>query len=282
LNQDDNLYFDLTGDDATNNQTFIAWTNELWSANKTGPNSLAAGNAVAWLSLPVIAPSTWEAISKSYETQDPAAYLPVGTDPSIIEGYKLQQKLLAAGLRSNNTSVYQFYINGRFAVNTGITLLQQMSRGNVFINTTDPSNSGPLINYRAFTNPTDMDIFVELVRFTAKYYLETAAMKELKPRITSPFTNVTEIAAWARANANPTEAHPIGTCSMMPRELGGVVGQDLLVYGVSKLSIVDASVQPIIIGAPTVQTVYVVAEKVRLPYFWVQSKFTDRCRPLIS
>jgi choline dehydrogenase len=48
---------------------------------------------------------------------------------------------------------------------------------------------------------------------------------------------------------------------MMPRELGGVVGQDLLVYGVTGLSVVDASVMPMLPAAYTQQTVYAVAEK---------------------
>lgn len=48
---------------------------------------------------------------------------------------------------------------------------------------------------------------------------------------------------------------------MMPRELGGCVGSDLLVYGTRGLSVVDASVMPLIPGAHLQATVYAVAEK---------------------
>lgn len=58
--------------------------------------------------------------------------------------------------------------------------------------------------------------------------------------------------------------HPVGTASLMRRELGGVVGEDLLVYGVRGLSVVDASVIPIIPGCPTALTVYTIAEKVNI------------------
>ncbi|KLU87079.1 hypothetical protein MAPG_06084 [Magnaporthiopsis poae ATCC 64411] len=48
---------------------------------------------------------------------------------------------------------------------------------------------------------------------------------------------------------------------MLPRELGGVVDQQLKVYGVKKLRIVDGSIMPTLPGANTCQTVYAVAEK---------------------
>lgn len=40
----------------------------------------------------------------------------------------------------------------------------------------------------------------------------------------------------------PSLAHPCGTCAMMPEALGGCVGPDLRIYGIQKLSIVDASI----------------------------------------
>jgi choline dehydrogenase-like flavoprotein len=48
---------------------------------------------------------------------------------------------------------------------------------------------------------------------------------------------------------------------MMPQELGGVVDSELLVYGTKKLSIIDASILPIIPAAHLQATMYSVAEK---------------------
>jgi choline dehydrogenase-like flavoprotein len=66
----------------------------------------------------------------------------------------------------------------------------------------------------------------------------------------------------------PSSFHPIGTAAMMPQKLGGVVDENLLVYGVKGLSIVDASIMPDLPGSYTQQTVYAVAEKVSLSLEW--------------
>jgi choline dehydrogenase-like flavoprotein len=75
--------------------------------------------------------------------------------------------------------------------------------------------------------------------------------------------------------ASPTTAHPIGTAAMAPRELGGVVGPDLTVYGTRKLSVADNSIIPLIPSTHTSSTAYAIGEKVKnqpLGYtFWSQA-----------
>lgn len=96
--------------------------------------------------------------------------------------------------------------------------------------------------------------------------MATQAMQELGPIELSPGANVTvdaDIRAALRQQMQPTYAHLCSTCSMMKRELGGVVGPDLLVYGAEALSVVDASIMPLIPSAHTSATVYAIAEKVR-------------------
>lgn len=48
---------------------------------------------------------------------------------------------------------------------------------------------------------------------------------------------------------------------MMPEELGGCVSDELLVYGVKGLSVVDASIIPMIPATHLQATMYAVAEK---------------------
>lgn len=48
---------------------------------------------------------------------------------------------------------------------------------------------------------------------------------------------------------------------MMPGDLGGCVSDKLLVYGVEKLSVIDASIIPLTSATHLQATMYVVAEK---------------------
>jgi choline dehydrogenase-like flavoprotein len=59
---------------------------------------------------------------------------------------------------------------------------------------------------------------------------------------------------------------------MLPENYGGVVSSDLLVYGIKRLSIVDASILPLVPAAHLQATMYAVAEKaadlIKAPARW--------------
>ena len=59
----------------------------------------------------------------------------------------------------------------------------------------------------------------------------------------------------------PGLAHLSGTCAMGKEENGAVVNEELKVYGVKGLRIVDASVIPMIPAGGLQGTVYAIAEK---------------------
>lgn len=56
-------------------------------------------------------------------------------------------------------------------------------------------------------------------------------------------------------------SHPVGTCAMLPRDLGGVVNPQLKVYGTANVRVVDASVIPHLMNGHTSAAVYALAEK---------------------
>ena len=56
-------------------------------------------------------------------------------------------------------------------------------------------------------------------------------------------------------------SHPIGTCAMMRRDLGGVVDARLRVYDTVNLRVVDASVLPMQVSAHLSSPLYGIAEK---------------------
>lgn len=70
-----------------------------------------------------------------------------------------------------------------------------------------------------------------------------------------------------RNNAESSIGHESGTCAMLPLELGGVVGPELLVHKVKRLSVVDSSIIPLIPSTNLCATVYAIAEKASSLYF---------------
>ena len=236
-----------------------------FDAHRTGPLTIASGNAGTFLPLSVISPSAFHQIANKYEAQDPAAYLPPGTDKTVVDGYAAQIRAHARNLRGQGSAVYNLFLRGTNNEGSAI-YLHPLSRGTVNINPSDPYFSEPIVDYRALSNPADADILVEFTRFTRRFFLDTS-MRNYGPVELWPGANVTssaDIIAALRDFMIPSSFHPVGTAPMMPRKLGGVVGTDLLVYGVSGLSVVDASIMPDLPGAYTQQTVYAIAEKVSL------------------
>jgi choline dehydrogenase-like flavoprotein len=102
------------------------------------------------------------------------------------------------------------------------------------------------------------------MKFARRYY-QSQTLALFQPIETHPGSNVTEdgeLEGFIRNNLTPTVYHPVVTCEMLPRELGGVVDEELRVHGVTGLRIVDASVIPTAVGVNTCQTVYAIAKRV--------------------
>jgi choline dehydrogenase-like flavoprotein len=70
-----------------------------------------------------------------------------------------------------------------------------------------------------------------------------------------------DIEEFIRETVN-TLNHHVGTASMLPREMGGVVDSELKVWGVDGLRVVDASIIPTLPASHLQTSVYAIAEKV--------------------
>ncbi|KAF9884849.1 hypothetical protein FE257_001192 [Aspergillus nanangensis] len=242
--------------------TFVAWADKLWAANRTGPWSRGMWNTGAWLGMPVIAPRSYQAIAAKVEAQNAADHLPAGSDPTVIAGYQARLDSLAKAIRSDNAIFYSHYFSGDEPVNY-FTYEHPLSLGTVNVNVSAPG-AEPVVDYRTYSNPVDFDIVVEMARFHRRMNVHSSIMGQFGPLETAPGLNVTSREDWVayiRRNTLPTAMHPVGTCAMMPLELGGVVDEQLKVYGVEGLRVVDASVMSVIIGANLAGTVYAIAEK---------------------
>lgn len=122
-----------------------------------------------------------------------------------------------------------------------------------------------MVQYNTLMNPIDTKIVLAIVRNARSFWSRTELAHlgpvEIVPgaqfRTDDEILNALIDQGWLL----PSLAHPSGTCAMAPEELGGCVGPDLKVYGIAGLSVVDASIMPLIPGCPLQSTVYAVAEK---------------------
>lgn len=240
---DRNMTLHPTDSDLFSNATFRAWAEEQWTVNRTGPYTIATGNAAAWLPFPVISNRS-AAVSASLAALDTASVLPEDTHPTVIAGYAAQMASMSRALVSNLTAFYNLCLTGRGG--GALVMLHPLSRGTVNINPKNPQ-AEPIVDYRALSNPIDRDVMVDILRFNRRYFMENPGIKPFAPIEMAPASRLQsddELGQYVGQTTSPTMYHPVGTAAMMPRELGGVVDERLRVYSVKGLRVVDGSIMP--------------------------------------
>lgn len=199
----------------------------------------------------------------AYKSQHVASYLPDTYTTELIQGYEAQREILADSMSREDNAVIEYPINA--GGSTFLLHTKPVSRGTVTLNQTD-IYSEPILDYGTHTNPVDVLVANEALRFSRRFHQTPTMNSSFAPVEVVPAPGITtdeDLEYYIRTAASSTTGHLSGTCSMMPRELGGVVSPDLLVYGVTGLSVADSSIMPLIPGAHTCASVYAVAEKVR-------------------
>lgn len=146
-------------------------------------------------------------------------------------------------------------------------ILSPLSRGSVHVVSADAATP-PAIDPRWLSHGLDVEILARHVRYIDEIASSEPLKGMLKPggkRLPSSirdFRNMEldQVKDYVRASAK-SGWHAVGTCSMMPREKGGVVDPRLRVYGVAGLRVVDVSILPIVPRGNTTSAAYAVAEK---------------------
>ncbi|KAF7194780.1 Dehydrogenase xptC [Pseudocercospora fuligena] len=250
--------------DNMNDPTFYQLAKHQYESQRNGPFLQGHPNNVAFLSLRQITREATSIVdSVSEQSQAPAEYLPGLYGQKATAGYKAQLEILTTLLSGNESSILEFPFPADSLPQ--LNLLQKpLSRGTITLNASDP-DLGPYVDYNVLANPLDAEMLVAMIKWTRSFF-ETNSIRKLGPEELIPGPEVRSQEALIAALSKdsllvPQSNHQTGTCSMMPEELGGVVGPDLLVYGVKHLSVVDSSIFPMLPAARLVSTVYAVAEK---------------------
>lgn len=149
----------------------------------------------------------------------------------------------------------------------GACLAHPLSRGSSHIASAKLEDP-PTIDPRYLSHPLDIEIYARHLMAVEVLARTEPMASYLKPhgRRAQPgpnggrFDTVEKAKEYIRATALSNN-HPVGTCAMLPRDMGGVVDAELNVYGVKGLRVVDSSIMPFLPRANTQTTVYTVAEK---------------------
>jgi choline dehydrogenase-like flavoprotein len=245
------------------NATFKAEALAEFEAKNSGP--FTAPTIASALLLPArsFTGDHQEALVAEIAGQDDSKFLPEGLDATLLAGYAKQKEVLLASFKSKKSAIFEHPFQGS-ARGTAI-LLKPFSRGFVHINPADPLGD-PIFDYRLLSNPIDLKIHVRMQQYLRNHFATSKTLAPLRPVELTPGRDRMsdeEMVKWLvdENNLNASNGHSVGTAAMSPKEHGGVVDKNLKVYGTRGLSIADTSVIPLIVGAHTMSTAYMIGEK---------------------
>jgi choline dehydrogenase-like flavoprotein len=255
---------------------------EAYMKHKTGP-FVGAPTAVGFASLEKIQPEFSEAESHiqslvaEFHKKNPNAD-PAGRDAllarqlldpkeAVCQIVTLPSGMNAAQIYTPN-KMFPHEEDGMWCT-VATCSTRSLSRGSVHINSSDPTVQ-PDIDPAYFNHPLDLDMMARAVlhifAFTSIEPFASVLRRDsdgnpIVPKTIGAVPKTLEEAKELVRNNTATEYHPVGTCAMLPKEKGGVVDNELKVYGVDGLRVVDASIFPLHVQGNIVSLVYAVAEK---------------------
>ncbi|KAE9972515.1 hypothetical protein EG328_004941 [Venturia inaequalis] len=271
---------ELKTGDAMRDPAVVEAIQKLYETEKAGP--LAEGpSASAYISGSVLMGKS--ALEKLLTNHTAAEDVPAGEERNAQRfRRKVLQNLMLTptvpvlhflGVPSQfNSLIIDTRIAAMWAPTTAgnfITLMAALSHpystGSVHIKSSDPYQK-PAVDPKFLFDPVDRRLMIKSVRYL-NTILHTSAFKPLwKP-------NGRRIPQNARLDADDeametlvaerllSNQHPAGTCAMAPREFGGVVDPELVVYGTANLRVIDASIFPLLGSLNITNTCYAVAER---------------------
>ncbi|KAG8729247.1 hypothetical protein FRC11_009227, partial [Ceratobasidium sp. 423] len=176
----------------------------------------------------------------------------------ITEQFNIQLDMLKNGV--GQLEIIMTMLAGQG--NAGIQVAQQhaWSRGELKI-TSASIFDYPTLNPNYLSNGWDVDIMNAGIKFIRRVGSTAPMSSYLKAEGATTSGATTDAAINTLiADAIATGYHPIGTCSMLPLDMGGVVDTTLRVYGTANVRVIDASVMPIHVTAHTMAPAYAIAE----------------------
>ncbi|KAI1447076.1 GMC oxidoreductase [Annulohypoxylon stygium] len=144
-----------------------------------------------------------------------------------------------------------------------VHLTHPLSRGSTHITSPSATSPGLKIDPNYLSHPLDAEMLARHVQHVEKIKkAEPLAKLFVRGGKRAPevdLSDLEQVKEYARKSCVGTY-HFTGTCSQMPREMGGVVDEKLRVYGCKNLRICDLSIVPIVPRCGTQALAYGIAE----------------------
>ncbi|KAL4914900.1 hypothetical protein BDW62DRAFT_219745 [Aspergillus aurantiobrunneus] len=150
-------------------------------------------------------------------------------------------------------------------VGSAFFILLPFSRGSVHIASADPA-AYPSINPNYFSVDWDLMLQRKIAQVVSRFWGTDPVRALVGSRLQPPLEDVPgnatdgEWEGWVSGSFTPNH-HLLSTAAMLPRELGGVVDANLVVYGTENVRVVDASVIPAQVSGHLTSIIYAVAER---------------------
>lgn len=178
---------------------------------------------------------------------------------------------------NDTTKLFAPSISGHYFTILGV-LEHPFSRGPVHVNSSSAADS-PIINSHYLEHPADIKTQKQIALHVQNSLAVTAPLSDLLvdngTALQPEYIKLTaENIESEVKRLLQTEYHPVGTCSMLPKEKGGVVDSKLKFYGVDKLRTVDATVFPLLPRANMQSLVHAVAERAA---DWIKEDASKPC-----
>lgn len=147
---------------------------------------------------------------------------------------------------------------------TLVDLIQPLSRGSITLNSFNPFNP-PVINNGMFTNPNDLDLYVQTFQTYVKQLNTTLNQMDNNyellfptPEIIDDTDLLKEFIREAVMSNQCWQSH----CRMAPLNQGGVVDSMGGVYGVENLFVADDSIVPVPMDGTPMASAYLIAANI--------------------
>lgn len=143
---------------------------------------------------------------------------------------------------------------------TLVDLVQPLSRGSITINSFNPFDP-PVIDNGMFTNPADLDLYVQTFQTYVKDLNNTIHAMDSKYELIYPDPSLLDdtdlLTAFIKDGVVSNQCWQ-SHCRMAPLDQGGVVDSTGKVYGIENLFVADDSVVPVAMDGTPMATGYII------------------------